>query len=55
MLSLVPEDDILLLHLLQTLQPTVNETTAPVAKKARLDGLGPFRDDVAIPLANELI
>lgn len=53
MLNLALEDKTLLLHLLQTLQPVVNEAATPVMKKARLDGLDSLRG-VAI-IANDLI
>lgn len=55
MVSLVLEDESLLLCLLQTLQPVVNEATAPVAKKARLDGLDPFCGKAVIWLAYDLV
>ena len=37
-LALVLEEESLLLNLLQTLQPVVDESSAPATKKARLDG-----------------
>lgn len=54
MLSLVLEDETLLLYLLQTLQPVVSETAAPVTKKARLDGSDPLHGYATVLLANNL-
>lgn len=53
-LSLVIEDEALLLYLIQTLQPVVDGTAVPVTKKARLDGLD-FHGGLVILLANGLI
>lgn len=55
MASLVLEDESLLLYLLQTLQPIVNEAAAPVTKKARLDGLDPSCVNVTIWFAYDLV
>jgi len=53
-LSLVLEDASLLLYLIQILQPVVDGTTAPVTKKARLDGLD-IHGGLVVPLADGLI
>ena len=55
MISLVLEEESLLLYLLQTLQPVVNEAAAPATKKARLDGLDPSHGNVIIWFAYDLV
>jgi hypothetical protein len=55
LLSLVLEDEPLVLNLLRTLQPVVDESTTPATKKARLDGSDLLHSDVVVSETKNLV